>query len=152
MWALFIHTNPGWGDDTWAFFVRNSGDEGYCGNSQHQLFTAPVGQPQQLQVFLPMPGATGLTYLPSTIAHESNNLRGRGGVITNVVTGSGATLTFFLLDPPQRSWYEGELHINWDVAAPLLALGSPHRLPVLGRQLPAPSVGRGVHPVSSGHV
>ncbi len=119
VWVLFIHTNPDPTDDTWAFFVRNSGDEGYCGNSQHQVFTAPAGQPQTLRVFISMPNATGLTYLPSTIANESNNLRGRGGVITNVVTGSGATLTFFLGDPAERGWYEGELHLRWDVTGPV---------------------------------
>jgi hypothetical protein len=135
LWALLIHTNANPADDTWAFFVRNSGDEGYCGNSQHQVFTAPAGEPQQINVFIPMPGATGLHFLPSTIANESNDLRGRGGVVTNIVTGSGATLTFFLGDPAQRGWYEGELHIRWDVTEPLVsrrperALISANRIP-----------------------
>jgi hypothetical protein len=126
VWALFIHTNPSRTDDTWAFFVRNSGDEGYCGNSQHRLFTAPAGQPQPLKVFLPMPDATGLTFLPSSKVNKSNDLRDTAEPLaTNVVTGSGAVLTFSLGDPCREdrarcSWVEGELHIRWDVAAPLL--------------------------------
>jgi hypothetical protein len=131
VWALFIHTNPSRTDDTWAFFVRNSGDEGYCGNSQHRLFTAPAGQPQPLKVFLPMPDATGLTFLPSSKVNKSNDLRDTAEPLaTNVVTGSGAVLTFSLGDPCREdrarcSWVEGDLHIRWDVAAPLLFRSTP---------------------------
>jgi len=98
VWALMIHTNPAVDDDTWAFFVRNSGDEGYCGNSQHQLFTAPAGQPQPLSFFLPMPGVRGLHFLPST---KVNAGAGQSHLLvppitTNVLIGGGAILTFNL--------------------------------------------------------
>ena len=123
VWALMIHTNPAVDDDTWAFFVRNSGDEGYCGNSQHQLFTAPAGQPQPLSFFLPMPGVRGLHFLPST---KVNAGAGQSHLLvppitTNVLIGGGAILTFNLDDPAERSWIEGELHIGWEANGSLAA-------------------------------
>jgi hypothetical protein len=119
LWALMIHTSPSnTDDDTWAFFVRNSGDEGYCGNSQHQLFTGPAGQPQPLKFFIPMAGATGLTFLAGTKVNKSADLGTAIEPITNVVIGTGATLTFNLGDPATRGWVEGELHIRWEVAKP----------------------------------
>jgi hypothetical protein len=117
VYALFIHLSSDPTDDTWAFFVRNSGDEGYCGNSQHWLFTGPAGQPQPIKVFIPMAGATGLTFLASSKVNKSMDLRASTQPLaTNVVTGNGATLTFSLGDPLHRGWIEGELHLKWDLA------------------------------------
>jgi hypothetical protein len=119
LWALMIHVRPSnVDDDKWAFFVRNSGDEGYCGNSQWKVFTGPAGQPQPLKFFIPMAGVTGIQFLPSTKVNKSLDLRAATEPVTNVAIGTGATLTFNIGDPAARSWVEGELHIKWEVAVP----------------------------------
>src|SRR5207237_6322061 len=37
VWALAMNVEPRSEDDVWVFFVRNWGNEGFCGHNQHFL-------------------------------------------------------------------------------------------------------------------
>ncbi len=45
VYALAIHVNDNPLDDTWAIFVRNWGNEGYCSQYQHPLDTNRIAFP-----------------------------------------------------------------------------------------------------------
>jgi hypothetical protein len=55
VYALAIHVNNNLLDDTWAIFVRNWGDEGYCGSHEEEIDTG--GQPFTFTFRFKRPGA-----------------------------------------------------------------------------------------------
>lgn len=91
-------------DDTWAFFVRNWGNEGWCGTSQHYL------QRQTLKLRIPKEGAKDLRYSNESKIHSSIK---NYSFSTEVIEDSGAILTFNLPPPEMHGWVEGELHLKW---------------------------------------
>ncbi len=97
VYAIAIQTftgSPGSqpGADQWAFFVRNSGNEGYCSSDQHRLPAGPI------TVRIPWPaGATGVS-LPSADVHWSGN---GSDIAASVIPGYGVLLKFQL--PPFQS-------------------------------------------------
>jgi hypothetical protein len=122
---MAIHVHDSFDDDTWAVFVRNSGDEGFCGRDQVELNS---GQPLTFSFLLPRPGATALTTIaadPSdsggahgTVFYSDHNAAGTGGFAPTLVPNVGALLTFTLPPPKERQMINGMLHMKWVVAVP----------------------------------
>jgi hypothetical protein len=108
VYAMAIHLNDNPSDDTWAIFVRNSGNEGYCSQDQHYLDT------NQMAFFIPRPSAkTVQVKTASTFLTNSNEASGPS---VSLVSGSGAIVEFGLPDPEKGARINGELHLQWTVA------------------------------------
>lgn len=108
VWALAINAKPGDVDDLWVFFVRNWGNEGFCGTSQHFIdLTA-----NSYTVRLPWkPGETSVavmseSFLPYHTTQPPPSIR--------VAPGEGIFVTFSLDEPKDdNSMWNGELHLKW---------------------------------------
>lgn len=111
VYIMAIHLKEDETDDTWAFFVRNWGNEGWCGTSQHYL------QTQTLKLRLPRAGAKNLSYNDKTRIHSSIK---DYSFSTEIIPDTGAVLTFRLPPPEEHGWIEGELHIDWNSENPPL--------------------------------
>jgi len=112
VWALAIEVNP----DRYAFFVRNSGDEGYCSSNDHA-----VNFPGNRYTFkLPwQPNATDVQ-LSASIHYGFAS-----GIVTTTFTpnvhivpvrGVGVYLTLQFPQPlftPLKPFYDGEIHLRW---------------------------------------
>jgi hypothetical protein len=121
-WAVFVHTKDDPNDDVWAFFVRNWGDEGFCGRSDHQ----PGGQ-QTFLVRIPRPGATDVALkTPDTVVGATGAV---APVQLAMAPGNGAALASFTLPPAQQHVViYGELHLRWKhpLPLPIITLAAEH--------------------------
>src|SRR5262249_30358191 len=110
LWALGMNVEPSVDDDVWVFFVRNWGDEGYCGAQQHF-----IEFPNNRYTFrLPWKqGATSVSIIPqSTVFHAYHVVVQAASAIP--VPGTGVLVTF-QLDPPREdgSVWDAEVHLQW---------------------------------------
>ena len=108
VYALAIHVNDNPLDDTWAIFVRNWGNEGYCSQYQHPLDT------NRIAFFIPRAAATAVhVNAASTFLTNSNEA---AGPFVSLASGQGATVEFRLPDPEKQARINGELHLQWTTA------------------------------------
>jgi hypothetical protein len=129
-WAFAWHANNDFEDDTWAFFVRNWGNEGYCSGDQH--YVSYVGNQYTFRFKWPA-GATsgvarsGTTFLANTTA---------GAATVSFLPNEAVLLTFHdLPQPDAQGLIAGELHIKWS--------GTPlRRFPLPGQISSVPQRGR----------
>jgi hypothetical protein len=123
VYGLAIHINDNPQDDTWAIFVRNWGNEGYCSQDQHPLDT------NRMAFFLPRQSATAVNVnTASTFLTDTSEA---GGPFVSLVPDRGATVEFELLDPTKGARINGELHLQWTVApgaAPAVTVVAPSAL------------------------
>ena len=105
-WVVFIHVKNDLNDDTWAFFVRNWGNEGFCSENDHQ-----PGTVQQFSVFLPKPGASDVAIrIPETVVGTTHPVPPYSVALA---PGSGAIASFTLPPASSRGLIYGELHLAW---------------------------------------
>ena len=111
VWALAMNVQPSIDDDLWAFFVRNWGNEGFCGTSQHFL-----DLPNNKYTFR-LPWRSGAT----SVKVSSKLFRGyhttKPEPTVRPVPDEGVFVTF-TLDAPREdgSMWDGELHLEWSGA------------------------------------
>lgn len=106
-WAVFVHVRDDLDNDTWAFFVRNWGDEGFCSENNHQ-----PGMVQQFTVRLPQVGATSVAIrVPETIVGTTQPVPPY--TIALAPEGDAALATFTLPPAESRGIIYGELHLQW---------------------------------------
>ncbi len=92
VYALAIHINSNPLDDTWAIFVRNWGNEGYCSQDQHPLYA------NRLAFMLPHQSATGVQVNAASTFLTSSDA---GGPYVSLVPRQGALVEFKLPGPGQ---------------------------------------------------
>jgi hypothetical protein len=85
--------------DTYHFFIRNWGDEGYC--SEHKQYL------DLNTIKLLIPGASSLTANTVFTGAKGDNISGISWEAVPVE--NGVLLTFNLKNPDQNSWIEGDL-------------------------------------------
>ncbi|HBB95040.1 MAG TPA: hypothetical protein DC054_06590 [Blastocatellia bacterium] len=103
VYAMFVHLkgNP-LIQSSWAFFVRNWGDQGYCGDDQQNLYT------REQKIKVKIPNVAGLSsYNIWKGAQEEDNSSSMN--VTAQPSGDGILLTFDLLPPEKQSWFVGDL-------------------------------------------
>jgi hypothetical protein len=125
-WALAVHANEDFSDDTWAFFVRNWGNEGYCSEDQHYISYLD----NQYTFRLPWPaGATSGVVKSSTIsALLTSGVNAERTEIT-FVPGQAVLLTFLnLSDPTVHSMIGGEVHLTWS-GSPVMTRRQVRKIP-----------------------
>jgi hypothetical protein len=97
---------------TWAFFVRNWGNEGYCGDDQENMYTQPIRvQLPHAEGRLPVPTTSSIVSRNVWIgARNTDNLSGIN--FTAQPNGAGMLLSFSLLTPDNQSWCFGDLTVQ----------------------------------------
>jgi hypothetical protein len=105
VYAIAIHVNSDPLDDTWAIFVRNWGDEGYCSQDQHPLDTSRIA-------FLIPHAAASAVQLNVATTFLTNNSQVSGPALS-LVRGEGAIVEFNLPSPDAGARVNGELHLQW---------------------------------------
>jgi hypothetical protein len=109
-WALVMNVQPSTDDDLWVFFVRNWGDEGFCGTDQH-LIDFPNNR---YTLRIPWKGGATSVMVNSQTLHPSNFQNPPPPPEFRNVPGQGVFITF-TLDAPRGggSMWDGELHLQW---------------------------------------
>lgn len=107
-YAFFVHTKDDLKDDTWAFFVRNWGNEGFCSGEDHRISS------RQITVRLPRLYASQVQLLiPQTIVGSNTAIPPYSVVMEP--GGNAALATFNLPAPDQHGITFGELHLKWTI-------------------------------------
>jgi hypothetical protein len=112
VYVMFVHLISDYlPEDRWAFFVKNWGNEGYCGDNQ-ELFE-PLAR-NTIKVRIRHPGATAFNLLSQNVysyGDDENEFRQQSWNYQR--TPDGVLLTFHLRDPATHSGFVGDLKINW---------------------------------------
>jgi hypothetical protein len=88
----------------WAFFARNSGDEGYCGTDQEPL---PV---DRLTIRIPQPNAIDFTMLSWEM--DTTDVAA-SATAAPIPGGGGAWLSISLPNPDRKAVVSGEFTLKW---------------------------------------
>ena len=128
-WAMAVHSNIDFSDDTWAFFVRSSGNEGYCSEQQHYISYVD----NQYTFRFPWPKGASLSLpivLKSTIV--LNNGATAGDSQLSFLPGEAVLLT--ILNVPDQNVEQGliggELHLAWAGSPVIAAIDNGSKIPV----------------------
>ncbi len=151
VFALAIHVKEDLNDDTWAIFVRNWGDEGYCSSGQERI--AP-DQPFTFSFRFKKAGATQVSMIPAppndpagehgTVFFADSDNGGVGFAVSGpaLVPNEAAVVTFRLPPSSQGGFLNGMLHMKWSVAARVLSA-----VPFRGKPMTSLSAMRSAPPV-----
>jgi hypothetical protein len=115
VWGIAIHVKPDLHDDVWAFFVRNWGNEGFCGRSDHR-----PGDVRSLTFRFEQPGSTDVRFRPET--EIGANFAMSPATLAMVPGGGAALATFVLPEASQHGIIHGDLHLDWTSGVPVRAL------------------------------
>lgn len=119
--------------DTWAFFIRNWGNEGFCSTDQVNL--------DEHTVVLRLPPPPGLGGgLPGQLPEVTWQSGAAGGASTARVgvSADGTTVLIANLpEPNQHGWVAGEITLHWPTTGPVRA--TPH--PTVPPTAPRPRCG-----------
>jgi len=145
--AIHLNENDELNDDSWAIFVRNWGDEGYCSSGQEEI---NPGSPFHFSFRFKKPGAAKVEIIPA----EPSDTKGQHGTVflsnkgANEISWSapvlipneGAVVSFNLPPPSNRGRINGMLHLKWSVAADqrttrFLSVQKPPQELVAGREV-----------------
>jgi hypothetical protein len=108
VYAMFVHVQDDATQDRWAFFVKNWGDEGYCGDNEENL------DRRKIQVRIPHPwGATGFSLSDNVYVYGDDEDERNQQSWTYQPVKDGVLLTFWLRDPTKQVGFVGDLTINW---------------------------------------
>jgi hypothetical protein len=108
VWAMAIHVKEDPADDRWSIFVRNWGNQGFCGTDQHLLDLPTEGQELVYKLRIPWrPGATAVSW-----NHEFLQ-RGNIGLHLKAVPGTGVIASFFLPKGANKPRINGQLRLRW---------------------------------------
>jgi len=106
---------------SWAFFVRNWGDQGFCGSDDQGLYS------REMKVFIPY--AESLT--SNNVWYGAQNDDQLSAMKVSIQPyGGGMLLTFILLPPEKQSWFVGDLTFR---IRPVIAGDARTPAPATGR-------------------
>jgi hypothetical protein len=111
---MFINTSTSPAEDQWAFFVRNWGNEGYCGPDQVGL-SAPVLKirlKQRSQSKVAVVAALRTKNIKPFSDNDVNHCPSVNNT-TFAADQGDAVFTFPLADPSKRCGFVGDLTIDW---------------------------------------
>lgn len=107
--AFFVHTKADTQDDTWVFFVKNFGNEGFCGSQEIEATM------QDYTARLPEAFATDVALANGTIVAATNSVGANGFSYSKDPNGGGAFFHFSLPPASQKGVILGELHLRWTI-------------------------------------
>jgi hypothetical protein len=135
-----IRVNDNDSDEVWAIFVRNWGNEGYCGTHQEYL---PVPPSPFVTFYLPWRGGSDVAVADGTSFEFgpddlSPALKDQvSGPNISYTPHEGVYVNFSLPPPDSRAFIDGELHLRWIGAGPV---GPPPSPAILGSSRPRQAV------------
>ncbi len=109
--AFFVHTKVDTEDDTWVFFVKNFGNQGWCGSQEIDTTM------QDYTVRLPEAFSTNVALANGTSVAATNSVAADGFSFSMDPNGGGALFHFSLPPASQKGVILGELHLNWTIVA-----------------------------------
>ena len=120
VYAMFVHVQDDASQDRWAFFFKNWGNEGYCGDNDE-----PLQWPTQnvYRVRLRHPMGAGFTLGQNVWVYGDDESERNAQSWTFGTDNTGLILTFHLRDPSKQCGFVGDLTINW--GAPSSAPATP---------------------------
>jgi hypothetical protein len=127
LFALAIQTadSPDPNDDTWAIFVRNWGNEGYCSSGLETLDRRTV-----TMVIPAPPHANGVSMGPGTQflfgPDDMSSLEKAAvsGPFLDFDPAQGALVTFTLPPPDSGARINGEIHLRWRFGQPSMMMAA----------------------------
>ncbi len=127
VYALAIETNDSLDDNTWAIFVRNWGDGGFCSSQDHLVQFSG----NKLVLLLPNTGQKA----PAVINNQTEFAASPNSGIqfsTGYIAGQGLAISFNLPSPQEHALAELVLHLSWPAGTP-----SPASRRLLAAKVPA---------------
>lgn len=124
VFGLAIHVSNDLNADTWAIFVRNRGDEGYCSSGEENLITTTMS------FLLPNPAATNVQLVSSEFLFGPDSMSAADkslvtGPNVTLVPGQGGLVTFTMPGPNSGPRLNGSLQLKWTVS------GTPMRATII---------------------
>jgi len=115
-YAVAIQVDDSKQNNTWAIFVRNWGDEGFCSHLDHQLDISPTGQ--AIHLVLPYKSSAGPTIIKQEFA--SSTAQQSQCPYYNFVSNQGEEITLPLPSPTSQGLAEIVVTFSWpDSASPI---------------------------------
>jgi hypothetical protein len=124
VYAMAVNVSDEPGDNVWAIFVRNTGDEGYCShrNWPAEFTTYTFRLPWR-------EGMNSVEVLRGPNQSQFAATAGTSGPAVVYTPGQGVDVTFTLPPPSQTPLIEGELHLLWRWPLDQPPVASPRRAP-----------------------
>lgn len=111
VFAMAIHVKADASDDTWAIFVRNWGDEGYCSTGVEELPLTTIS------FLVPWKGASDVAMPQTELLFGPDDMtpgdKKQVSISVALVPNVGALLTVTLPPPRARARLNGEVHFAW---------------------------------------
>jgi hypothetical protein len=134
VYAMFVHVQDDPANDQWAFFVKNWGNEGFCGDNEEYLDTL---RNNTLVIRIPHPGATNFALAQNVYVYGDDDDERDKQSWTFQPVSDGALLTFNLRDPQKQVGFVGDLTFSWTInGCPVLTQYAKNRTNV---EQPPPS-------------
>lgn len=114
VYAMFVHVQDDPAQDKWAFFFKNWGNEGYCGDNDEPL-DWPTQNVYRVRLRHPVGGGFGLTQNVWVYGDDEDERDRQSWTFQTV--GDGLLLTFRMRDPSKQCGFVGDLTINWGAAS-----------------------------------
>lgn len=107
VYAMFVHVQDDATQDRWAFFVKNWGNEGFCGDNEENL------DRRTILVRIRHPGATSFSFSENVYVYGDDEGERNQQNWTYQPLQDGVLLTFSLRDPSKQVGFVGDLTFNW---------------------------------------
>jgi len=121
VFAMFVHVNTDPANDQWAFFVKNWGNEGYCGDNEEYLDAV---RQNTIKIRIPHPGASAYTLKQNVYVYGDDEDERNQQSWSYQVVPDGALLTFNMRDPSKQVGFTGDLTFTWsDKGTPVVIKG-----------------------------
>ena len=107
---MFVHVQDNPANDCWAFFVKNWGNEGFCGDDEKKLDRV---RQNTVKIRIPHPGASAFTVSQNVYVYGDDEDEANQQSWTFQSVPDGALLTFHLRDPDKQVGFVGDLAFDW---------------------------------------
>jgi hypothetical protein len=116
VFGLAIHVTDDLNADTWAIFVRNRGNEGYCSSGAENLIATTIS------FLIPNAAASNVELVSSDFLFGPDSMSAAdkaqvSGPNVTLLPGKGALVTFTLPGPNSGPRMNGSLQLKWTVSA-----------------------------------
>jgi hypothetical protein len=136
VYAMFVHVQDDAAQDRWAFFFKNFGNEGYCGDNDE-----PLQWPTQnvYRVRLPHSVGAGFALAQNVWTYGDDDAECNAQSWTFQTDSDGLLLTYQMRDPSKQCGFVGDLVVNWGArsSAPVSPLNGGAAMAASVQQTPA---------------
>jgi hypothetical protein len=114
VYAMFIHVKDDPNDDKWAFFVRNWGNQGWCGDEDQLFRNDLTSENNKIRIVIPHDNTSDYTMIVNAWERNDDDSRPvNPNRMTEQKIEEGILLTFTLDKPEDHNFVMGDLTIRW---------------------------------------